>query len=110
MAYIENWGVEEEDAEKGVQLLKTAADNGEANAQITLAGMYRKGEHVEKNVAEAIHWYRMAALQGHEHAQLALGTIFMEGTRKNPLEAKKWLKQAAGQGNSRARALLSQLN
>ena len=49
-----------------VKWLRTAAENGVAEAQVLLGRMYFRGEGVAQNHKEAIKWYRMAAKQGHE--------------------------------------------
>ena len=35
--------------------------------------MYELGEEVPKDDAEAVHWFRLAAEQGHASAQFSLG-------------------------------------
>jgi TPR repeat protein len=44
------------------------AGQGDANAQFYLGFMYSKGQGVEKNLTEAMKWYRKAAEQGNENA------------------------------------------
>src|SRR4030042_2003739 len=75
------------------------AGKGEAGAQNGLAEMYRKGEGVPKNTADAAQWYRRAAEQGAGDAQSALGKMYRdgEGGPKNDAEAAKWVRKAAAQ-------------
>ena len=40
---------------------KLKAEQGDADAQFNLGVMYRKGEGVPENSAEAVNWYRLAA-------------------------------------------------
>ena len=42
---------------------KVLAEQGYADAQFNLGSMYRKGEGVPENDAEAVKWYRKAADQ-----------------------------------------------
>lgn len=44
------------------------AGQGDANAQHALGVMYDNGKGVEKNLTEAMKWYRKAAEQGNENA------------------------------------------
>jgi len=49
--------------------IKTAAENGDAQAQNTLAQVYAS----QQDFADAVNWYRKAAEQGSTNAQFALG-------------------------------------
>ena len=51
---------------------RAAADRGEAWAQFNLGLAYDKGDGVEKDLREAVRWYRKAAEQGDKEAQRAL--------------------------------------
>lgn len=44
--------------------LKNKAEQGNAEAQYSLGVCYRCGDGVEKNLEEAIKWYKKAAEQG----------------------------------------------
>ena len=44
--------------------LKPYADQGNANAQLSLGVMYANGEGVLKDYAEALKWYQLSADQG----------------------------------------------
>ena len=81
------------------------AEQKDANAQFNLGTLYRNGEGVEKNDAEAAKWYRLAALQGNAEAQFSLGVLYGrgEGVEKNDAEAAKWYRLAADQGDAKAR-------
>lgn len=48
--------------------LKNKAEQGNAEAQYSLGVCYRCGDGVEKNLEEAIKWYRKAAEQGYAKA------------------------------------------
>jgi hypothetical protein len=59
---------------------------------------------IEKNPAEAVKWYRMAADQGYAHAQCNLGVCYDtgQGVAKDPVEAVRWMRKAAEQGHAGA--------
>ena len=42
--------------------------------------MYRNGEGVPQDYAEAVKWFRLAAEQGHACAQTLLGAIYHNGS------------------------------
>lgn len=88
-----------------------AADANLAWAQYNLGLMYRKGEGVTQDDAEAAHWYRMAARQGYPDAELKLAGMFYLGlgVRRNYAEAAHWYRKAAEQGNAEAQYRLGHL-
>ena len=53
--------------------LEKAAENGDANSQYQLGGLFQKGLGVNRNNSTAIMWYRKAANQGHREARKRLG-------------------------------------
>ena len=59
---------------------------------------------MEKNLEEAVKWYRLAADQGYEVAQNNLGVSYEygDGVEKNLEEAVKWYRLAADQGDADA--------
>jgi uncharacterized protein len=62
-----------------MQWYRKAADQGYANAQITIGVMYENGQGVTQDNAEAIRWYRKAAEQGNPNAQYNLGVMYHSG-------------------------------
>ena len=52
-----------------------AAEAGHVAAQLRLADMYRTGEGVAKDEAEALAWFRRAAAQGSVPAQFFVGPL-----------------------------------
>jgi len=93
------------------ELIKRAG-KGEAEAQYNLSEMFRKGDGVPKNTADAAQWYRRAAEQGAGDAQSALGKIYRdgEGVPKNDAEAAKWFRKAAEQDVVEAQTNLGLMN
>ena len=56
--------------------LQTAAQSGDANAQLWLGVMYNFGQGVPQDYAQALSWYRKAAEQGYADAQYNLGVMY----------------------------------
>lgn len=78
---------------------RTAAEEGDAEAQTALGTWYELGRSgLTKDEAEAVKWYRKAAEQGYEHAQDRLGVCCARGTglgAADPVEATKWFRKSA---------------
>ena len=57
---------------------------------------YESGQGVVKDLAEAVKWYRKAAEQGNDVAQVILGTCYEDGKGvvKDLTEAEKWYRKA----------------
>ena len=81
-----------------------AAQQGEAEAQASLGRIYRSGEGVPRDYAEARNWFHLAAQQGNAQAQNNLGFMYEngEGVPQDYAEACKWYRLAAQQGNAHA--------
>ena len=75
LMYANDRGVQENDVEVGRQ----PAEQGHADAQASLGGMYLEGRGVPQDVAEAVRWIRQAAEQGQRDAQTLLGRMYYEG-------------------------------
>jgi TPR repeat protein len=80
-----------------IESLLAKAGRGDLEAQANLGVKYTFGFGVERNYAEAIKWYRMAADSGHPAAQLNLGLMYAngQGTTRDLVEAYKWCLLAA---------------
>jgi TPR repeat protein len=59
--------------------------------------MYRNGEGVPQDDAEAVRWYRLAADQGFARAQYSLGLLYEngEGVPQDYVQAHMWTNLAA---------------
>jgi TPR repeat protein len=70
--------------------------------------MYRHGQGVPQDYAEAVKWYRLAAEQGNASAQSNLGVMYRlgRGVPQDNAEAVKWYRRAAEQGNAKAQSNL----
>lgn len=85
----------------GVETLTRAANLGEPQAQLKLAGLYQTGEAgLEVDEAESRTWARRAAESGDARGQHAYGMYLYDGVggAQNRAEALDWLKRAADQG------------
>ena len=58
-----------------VKPVAKAANRGDSIAQYNLAYMYENGEGIEKDIDQAIYWYKKAAEQGDKEAQKELKKI-----------------------------------
>lgn len=85
---------------------KKAADQGQADAQMTIGTMYLRGIGVTKDYTEALNWFRKAADQGHAYGQSAIGLMYYngDGVIQDYAEALKWFRKAADQENADAQA------
>ncbi len=85
----------------GVETLTRAANLGDPQAQLKLAGLYQTGEAgLEIDEAESRTWARRAAESGDARGQHAFGMYLYDGVggAQNRPEALDWLKRAADQG------------
>ena len=84
--------------------LRSAAMNGNRDAQALVGMMYNEGLGVGQDYKEAVRWYRLAAQHGDRDAQHNLGVMFEkgQGVAQDYKEAVRWYRLAAQQGNARA--------
>ena len=87
------------------------AEQGDARGQAMLGRCYATGQGVEKDVAEAVKWFRKSAEQGDARGQCGLGTCYASGmgVKKDDAEAVKWYRKAADQGYAAAQSALGTL-
>jgi TPR repeat protein len=78
-------------------------------AQNSLGYVYSEGEGVEKDAAQAVHWYQKAAEQGHAEAQHNLGTMYWrgEGVEQDRGKVAIWKQKVANQGDTKDHVMLS---
>ena len=81
---------------------RSLAEDGDAQAQTAIAALYRHGEGVARDEAEAVRWYLSAARQGEVNAQLNLGEMYAQGIGlpRDRVRAYLWLSLAAAQGRA----------
>ena len=90
--------------EQGIDLLRQAAAQNDAEAIYLLATLTAAGAGVEQSNLGAFELMKRAADLGFADAQFALGTMYFEGrgTAKNEPAALPWLQKAAGGGHKEA--------
>lgn len=78
------------------------ANKGNAPAQRILANMYEQGDSVDKDLKQAIKWYRSAAELNDDIAQFYLGYLYYQaiGLKQDYKLAFHWFAKAAEQGNA----------
>ncbi len=93
-----------------ISQLRELAQKGSPEAQFRLAGLYRSGRGVRRELEKSHELYHQAALAGHAQAQFAYA-LLVEKTRAPAAvsEARKWYRMAAAQGHARAAGRLDQL-
>ena len=97
--------------EKKFEIIKKAAEQGDAEAQYSLGVCYYYGYGVEQDDAEPADWFRKAAEQGYAEAQNNLGVCYYYGygVEQDYKKAVKWWVKAAEQGNANAQDNLNAL-
>ena len=108
--------------EKGIEILRNAAEKGDADAQFTLGAIYA-GAHYEfhdphftdgitmldeeVDLSRAAYWYTLSANQGHKTALNNLGLAYKNGKGVNIdlVKATEYIRKSAEMGNA-----LAQLN
>jgi len=85
--------------------------NDDHEVQFLYGRMCEHGIMMEKNIEEAVNWYKLAAEAGHIGAQRRLGVIHYlgRGVEKNTKEAIKWFTMAADQGDAASLSNLASL-
>ena len=87
----------------------SAADQGNADAQLNLGFMYANGRGVPQDDGEAVTWYRKAADQGDADGQVNLGAMYQEGhgVPQDDMLAYAWVNLGAANatGDLRRRAV-----
>ena len=91
--------------------LRHAAEQGDVEAQMLLAGIYEEGELLPQDYTQAALWFRRAAEQGDSHAQYTLGWIYEQGRGlpRDDMQAAEWYHRAAGQGVAYAQLALADM-
>lgn len=91
-----------------VAALEAAAQRGDVPALMMLAGMYERGENVERDFIRSNALYCKAAARGDADALFKLGTIHASGREmmRNEGVGALLINKAAELGNERARELL----
>ena len=102
----------------GVALTHQLANQGYAQAQFELGGMYCQGVRLEQDDVLAVKWYREAAGQEHAGALLSLGLMYKSGrgVAQSHEDALHWqlkalelYENAAKQGDAQAQFALGRM-
>jgi TPR repeat protein len=90
--------------EQQFKSVQQKAEQGDAEAQFTLGGMYTNGYGVWQDYALAAAWFHKAADHGDAKAQIALGYAYAkgQGVPQDEARAMAWYRKAAEQGDARA--------
>ena len=84
----------------GIELLKEAAEQGNAYAQNNYAMLLYTGDIIVKDEEKAFKWFRLAAEGGIDESQFHLGLEYFQGKtmERDYREALKWFRAAAENG------------
>ncbi len=96
-----------EEFSKAFDLYKQLAEQGNAKAQVAMGNMYRLGQSVNKDVDEAIKWYKKATLQNNSEAAFWIGILYHKVLGNQP-EAIKWFQKSVSWGDNDAKKFLKQ--
>jgi TPR repeat protein len=90
-----------------------AAEEGDIDAQLTLADLHIDGRHTGKNPLLAMKWYGRAAAKLNPYAQYSLGVIYLQGEEKiikpDYNQAVMWIEKSACGQFAAAQGLLGRL-
>lgn len=95
-----------------VEILRTRATGGDADAQFDLAHRYADGDGVPESSATAFRWFLRAAEGGHVDAMVEVGRCYFYASRgvdERPREALYWFRRARGEGSTEVLADLGRL-
>jgi len=100
-----------EKATRNCATLNKKALAGDTRSQLQLGIAFEFGQGVDKNLEQAMHWYRIAAERGDPIAQTNLGYFYETGVAgpASPTEAAKWYLRASVSGFVRAQFNLGTL-
>ncbi len=86
-----------ENHEKGFELIKSAAEQNYLYATSFLGDLYRYGTGVSLNFDEALFWYEKAVELGDEKAAFKIGYLYLKGlgsVQQDYFKAVKWFEQS----------------
>jgi TPR repeat protein len=102
----------EKNVAQAVQLYRSAANQGHAEAQNVLGALYAVGDDgVEQDYQQALAWFQKSAAQGYAKAEKNLGDMYFFGhaVDKDYAQAFSWYKKAADQGFADAQLRLGSM-
>ena len=91
--------------------IQQKAEQGDAEAQVKMGLLYRRGRDVPRDYGQAHDWFQKAAEQGNAEGQNNLGLMFDHGrgVERDFVQARKLYIQAAKQGHANAQYNLALL-
>jgi TPR repeat protein len=86
------------DYKTSLQVWLPTAEQGDADAQVSVGEIFEKGAGGNPNYEAALVWYNKAAEQGNKRAQFNLGTLYEQGlgVEKDSIAALGWYRKAWG--------------
>lgn len=90
----------------------SAAQQGEVDAQYSVAVAYERGLGVKQDAAEALKWYRLSAENGYAPAQKSMGEAYYQGKMglsPDVLSSQFWYKKASSNPNYDVKSMLNRL-
>ncbi len=99
------------DYQGALETWRGLAEAGEAEAQLALAGLYRFGQGIPADLAQAARWYQAAARAGAPIAMVNLAEMQATGlgVPRDSVAALAWMSLAAERGNAWAKAAAPRL-
>lgn len=96
---------------RALQLLETAALDGNAAAETELGNLYFQGQKLPRDRDRALLWYRRAAKRNYAPAQFQLGNMYLDGAGvlQDDAMALAWFTRAAEQDHEAASEALKSL-
>jgi TPR repeat protein len=91
-----------------IKALAAAAADGDGQAMANLGFCYAQGQGVERDLEQAVDWYRKGAEAGDGGAMANLGVCYQQGQgiERDLEQAVDWYRKGAEAGNGRAMANL----
>jgi hypothetical protein len=91
-----------------MDMIRTAANNGNADAQFILGRAYHMGDGISIDYNMAIYWYTKSAEQQNAAAECNLGYIYHDekGVPRDRSKARDWFTRAAQHGDTDAKRML----
>lgn len=86
----------------GVAWYEHRGERGDVEAQALAGAMHERGVGTPVDLAQALHWYRMAARNGQPAAQFRLGVLLSRLSPPDDAAAARWYRSAAEGGIAQA--------
>lgn len=110
MMYLRGQGVPKDDT-VALQWYRRAAEQGDAEGQINLAGMYNLGLGVSTNNVLAYMWYNLGAVNGYPSSAFGHDSVALRATQKQIIEARQLSREGAdGRDGLAAKMTLEQIS